>query len=41
MLEGELTHEDNMENREVLEKEDVQCVTTGTGIEHSEFNRGK
>lgn len=41
MLEGELTHEDNMGNREVLGKEDVQCITTGVGIEHSEFNRGK
>lgn len=41
MLEGEITHEDNMGNREVLGKGDVQCITTGTGIEHSEFNRGK
>lgn len=41
MLEGELTHEDNMGNRGVLGKEDVQCITTGTGIEHSEFNREK
>ncbi len=41
VLEGEITHEDNMGNRGVLGKEDVQCITTGTGIEHSEFNRGK
>lgn len=41
VLEGEITHEDNMGNRGVLRKEDVQCITTGTGIEHSEFNRGK
>lgn len=41
VLEGELTHQDNMGNREILGKEDVQCITTGTGIEHSEFNRGK
>lgn len=41
VLEGELTHEDNMGNRGVLGKEDVQCITTGRGIEHSEFNRGK
>lgn len=40
VLEGEITHEDNMGNREVLGKEDVQSITTGTGIEHSEFNRG-
>lgn len=41
VLEGEITHEDNMGNREVLGVEDVQSLTTGTGIEHSEFNRGK
>lgn len=41
VLEGEITHEDNMGNRGVLGKEDVQCITTGKGIVHSEFNRGK
>ena len=41
VLEGELTHQDNMRNRGTLRNEDVQCITTGTGIEHSEFNRGK
>ena len=41
VLEGEITHEDDMGNSEVLGKEDVQCITTGTGIEHSEFNRRK
>jgi redox-sensitive bicupin YhaK (pirin superfamily) len=41
VLEGELNHKDNMGNRGVLGKEDVQCITTGTGIEHLEFNRGK
>ena len=30
-----------MGNREVLGIEEVQSITTGTGIEHSEFNRGK
>ncbi len=41
VLEEELTHEDNMGNRRVLGKEDVQCITTGVSIEHSEFNREK
>jgi redox-sensitive bicupin YhaK (pirin superfamily) len=41
VLEGETTHEDNMGNKEVLGIGEVQCITTGTGIEHSEFNRGK
>ncbi|MGB9929876.1 MAG: pirin family protein [Methanosarcina sp.] len=41
VLEGELTHEDNLGNKKILGKEDVQCMTTGSGVEHSEFNRGK
>lgn len=41
VLDGEVTHEDNMGNREVLGVGEVQCITAGTGIEHSEFNRGK
>jgi quercetin 2,3-dioxygenase len=41
VLEGEITHEDNMGNREVLGIGEIQCITTGTGIEHSEFNWGK
>lgn len=40
VLEGEISHEDNMGNKEVLGKGEIQCITTGTGIEHSEFNRG-
>jgi quercetin 2,3-dioxygenase len=41
VLEGEITHEDNMGNKEILGIGEVQYITTGTGIEHSEFNRGK
>ena len=41
VLEGEITHEDNMGNKEVLGKGEVQCITAGIGIEHSEFNRGR
>jgi len=41
VLDGEVTHEDNMGNREVLEEGEVQCLSTGTGIEHLEFNREK
>jgi quercetin 2,3-dioxygenase len=41
VLDGEVTHEDNLGNSGVLGIGDVQCITTGTGIEHSECNRGK
>lgn len=41
VLEGQLTHEDNLGNKKILDKEDVQCMATGTGVEHSEFNWGK
>jgi redox-sensitive bicupin YhaK (pirin superfamily) len=41
VLEGEITHEDNMGNRGTLGKGEVQHVTAGTGILHSELNRGK
>ncbi|AKB18633.1 pirin family protein [Methanosarcina sp. WWM596] len=40
VLEGEITHEDNMGNRGLLGKGDVQCITAGTGIQHSEINTG-
>lgn len=41
VLEGEITHEDDMGNKGTLGKGGVQCVTAGTGIRHSELNQGK
>ena len=38
MLDGVLTHEDSMGNKEELRKDDVQVMTAGTGINHSEWN---
>jgi redox-sensitive bicupin YhaK (pirin superfamily) len=38
MLEGELAHEDSMGNGAVLHQGDVQRMSAGTGIMHSEFN---
>ena len=38
MLEGELEHKDSMGHSEVLKKDEVQVMTAGTGIMHSEFN---
>jgi quercetin 2,3-dioxygenase len=38
MLQGELTHKDSLGNEEVLYAGEVQRMTAGTGIKHSEFN---
>lgn len=38
-LQGELEHEDNAGNHQVIRKGDVQIMNAGTGIEHSEKNR--
>jgi quercetin 2,3-dioxygenase len=38
MLKGELRHKDSLGNESILKAGDVQCFTSGTGIEHSEFN---
>jgi redox-sensitive bicupin YhaK (pirin superfamily) len=38
VLEGELAHEDSMKNSAVLKADNVQTMTAGTGLSHSEFN---
>jgi redox-sensitive bicupin YhaK (pirin superfamily) len=38
MIEGQLKHEDNMGNGAVLQRGDVQHMTAGRGVMHSEFN---
>lgn len=38
MLAGELRHEDSMDNGSVIRAGDVQRMTAGTGIRHSEMN---
>ncbi|MDR2790013.1 MAG: pirin family protein [Campylobacteraceae bacterium] len=40
VLDGELTHADSMGNTETLKRGDMQYMSAGTGIWHSEMNEG-
>lgn len=40
-LEGDLAHMDSMGNREVIKEGDVQVMSAGTGVRHSEMNANK
>jgi len=40
-LEGDLEHKDSMGNITVIKKGDVQVMSAGSGITHSEYNRSK
>ena len=38
-LEGDLEHEDSMGNKTIIKKGDIQIMSAGTGIMHSEYNK--
>jgi redox-sensitive bicupin YhaK (pirin superfamily) len=40
-LEGELEHQDSMGNTTVIRKGEIQVMSAGTGIKHSEYNKSK
>lgn len=40
-LEGDLEHKDSMGNTAVIREGDVQVLSAGTGIQHSEYNKNR
>ena len=41
VVRGEMTHADSMDNKRTIGRGHVQYMSAGTGVEHSEHNRGE
>ena len=41
VVDGELSHADSMRNKQILTRGQVQYMSAGTGVVHSEHNRGE
>lgn len=41
VVSGELTHQDSMGNKKLVKRGDVQYMSAGTGLNHSEYNYGQ
>lgn len=41
VVQGELTHQDSMQNSRILKRGEVQYMSAGTGVFHSEYNHGE
>lgn len=38
MLDGELAHKDSMENEKIIREHEIQVMSAGSGVTHSEYN---
>lgn len=41
VLAGQLAHQDSIDNEKIIEAGDIQVMTAGSGIKHSEYNPSK